>query len=60
MPLNAIFHLVAKRSGEPGKEAVAAMEEGGEGKGAAGGARCVESSNRRHGLSACRRRGGSR
>ena len=38
MLLNAIFHLVAKRSGEPGEEAVAAMEEGGEGKGAAGGA----------------------
>ena len=38
MPLNAIFHLVAKRNGEPGEEAVAAMEEGGEGKGAAGGA----------------------
>jgi len=33
-----LFHPVAKRSGEPRAEAAGAMEEGGEGKGTAGGA----------------------
>jgi len=36
--IEKIFHPVAKRSGEPRAEAAAAIEEGGEGKGAAGGA----------------------